>query len=274
MAPSKPSQSFSQKNRKRKVEDENHCSQSQTSQPTITQILDQTSKVLSFENQVNIAVRFIISKAGSKIPIIRRTQLQKLIKAGRQMNNVLEASNKILQNVYGYKLIYENDSTIFVFNDLGVLPDQEFEKNNVGRNGYHKDSKKVILMLILMHIFMTIGDVNEASLYSFLRSLQIDPERKHDSIYGNVQDYINNVLVKQQYILIEKNSTTNYKVFKWGPRALSEVSKLELLKLAGKMNKTSNIEKWTLQYEEAKKQDLELGPSEDPVEQNESIYNL
>lgn len=64
------------------------------------------------------------------------------------------------------------------------------------------------------------------SLYGFLRALNIDPDKKHET-FGNVKDFINVTMVKQKYL--EVYTDKNQHTYSWGVRSEAEISKHELL---------------------------------------------
>jgi len=100
---------------------------------------------------------------------------------------------------------------------------------------------------------MSNNNVNEAALFSFLRSLQIDPDERHE-LFGNVKEFVTSTMVKQKYLSAEVEQLTRKVSYSWGPRAEHEISKHELLKFVCKMYKDRTPRSWSAQYESANAQ--------------------
>lgn len=117
---------------------------------------------------------------------------------------------------------------------------------------YPDDVNKILLLLLLSHIFMSNNPVTEgvfhnclfidviinkflASLHSFLRSLQINIDQRHE-VFGNVRDCIYNNFKNKKYLKIEINDISKKASFSWGPRAEKEISKIDVLKFVCKVN--------------------------------------
>lgn len=83
-------------------------------------------------------------------------------------------------------------------------------------------------------LYITVKTIKfSASLNAFLKSLNIDPDRKH-SVFGNVKDFIHVTMVKQKYIVIAIDQKRL--MYSWGIRAEKEISKHELLKFVAKVH--------------------------------------
>ncbi|KAK9888020.1 hypothetical protein WA026_000304 [Henosepilachna vigintioctopunctata] len=228
-----------------------------STQPNIDNIFQQieASSSVDVNELANDCVRYIIYKCGQQLPF-RRSDLQKNIKGllGKNFDNVIERTSLILKNVYGFKLILCDTGSKFyiVSNNLPYVEEPDEKQSDE----LPKDRMSILLMLILAHIFMSTSAVSQASMYSFLKSLHVDPERNHE-LFGNVKEYLTNTLVKQQYLNIDKDSITNDISFSWGVRAEKEISKHELLKFICKVYKSTNPKAWTTQYNDAVNQPLE-----------------
>ncbi|KAL3273962.1 hypothetical protein HHI36_015384 [Cryptolaemus montrouzieri] len=146
----------------------------------------------------------MIFKAGQQLPF-RKNELQKHIKGalGKTFDKVIEKVSTILEKVYGFKLILcDSNNKFYILSNNLPYVEEDLEKDE--GDDLPEDRRKILLMLVLVHLYMTTGIVTQASLYSFLRSLHIDPERKHDELFGNVKEYLTVTLVKQHYLNIEK----------------------------------------------------------------------
>lgn len=73
------------------------------------------------------------------------------------------------------------------------------------------------------------------SLYTFLKYLCIDVERKH-VLFGDVKDFIHNTMVKQKYLTVETDKQNSKNSFSWGPRAECSISKHKVLEFACKVS--------------------------------------
>lgn len=127
-------------------------------------------------------------------------------------------------------------------------------------------------MIMYLHYLLFLQF--SASLFSFLKSLLIDPDQKHE-VFGDVKEYITVTLVKQHYIHVEKDDISQQISYSWGERAEKEISKMEILELVCKVRifqiidyiliinfsyqifGNNNSKSWVTQYKEAKDQPLE-----------------
>ncbi|KAK5641740.1 hypothetical protein RI129_010287 [Pyrocoelia pectoralis] len=233
---------------------QSQASRSQSSQLTIEASFSNSQKVIeNLDELVNSCVRYFVYRAGCDLPI-RKTDLQKhvLKNVGRSFNMILEKVKVILKEVYGYDLYMCEDqqSTVryLVSNSLPYKNLNEESDNNTER-----DTHKILIMIILAHIFMCGDNSTEASLFSFLNSLNIDVEENHE-IFGNVKTFIKTTMVNQKFLQVENDNVTKRQIYTWGPRAEHEVSKHELLKFVCKIYKDRTPKSWPSQLDSAAKQ--------------------
>lgn len=73
-----------------------------------------------------------------------------------------------------------------------------------------------------------------ASMYSFLKALKIDVEKKHE-LFGNVKEFIFSNLKNKKYIEIVPDPISKKVTFSWGPRSEKEISKHEILSFVCKV---------------------------------------
>ncbi|KAJ8949817.1 hypothetical protein NQ318_000515 [Aromia moschata] len=123
----------------------------------------------------------------------------------------------------------------------------------LNKREYPKDSQKIILLLVLSHIFMSNNCIGEVSLQSFLTSLGIDIERRHQ-VMGNIKEYINHTLKNRKYLNIDVDPVNRKMSYSWGPRAEKEISKQEILNFVCKMYKDRLPNSWVNQYKMAQEQ--------------------
>ncbi|XP_045478037.1 non-structural maintenance of chromosomes element 3 homolog [Harmonia axyridis] len=240
-----------------------------STQPSIHEsFASSTNNTNELNDEANEVIRLIIYQMGKKLPI-RKNDLQKHIQrtVGKSFDRVLEIVSNTLEKVYGYKMILSDSGNKYYFLSNN-LPYVEEDPENQEMSELPEDRQKILLLLILTHIYMSSNVVSQASLYSFLRSLHIDPERRHE-IFGDVKEYITVNLVKQHYLTIEKDPTSQEISYSWGDRAEKEISKMEILDLVCKVIKGINPKSWSTLYETAMNQPLENHRNEVETVNNE-----
>ncbi|KAG5897045.1 hypothetical protein JTB14_021765 [Gonioctena quinquepunctata] len=241
---------------------------SQRSQKSQNKSRNVTQKTLeeSFEElntnvdeQVDNLVRYIVNRAGEHVTF-KRAEIKKnvLPKAGPHFQRVLENATKILKDVYGYNVIVvdaaqNNSKAYIVSNALAYVRDPG---EQISVEEYPEDVHKVLLMLVLSHLFMSNNSVTEVSLYAFLNSFKIDVERRHE-IFGNVKDYITNILKNKKYLNIEMDQLSKKNSISWGSRAEKEISKHDILNFVCKMYKDRIPNSWVNQFKVANEQQFE-----------------
>ncbi|RZC37282.1 melanoma-associated antigen D2-like [Asbolus verrucosus] len=211
----------------------------------------------NFDDLVNNCVRFFVYNAGHNM-YFRKADIQKNVtpRAGQQFQQIIEKAADILKNVYGYNLLVcnqtEKSSKAYIISNS--MPYMNYSLNR--EEPETKDFRKILLLLILSHIYMSHIPITEASLYAFLTCFKIDVNKRHP-LFGQVKDYIMNVLVKKKYLLMETDSLSKKISFSWGIRAEKEVSKLEILKFVCKIYKTHQPKSWSNQFRVATEQGFE-----------------
>ncbi|XP_066246691.1 melanoma-associated antigen D2 [Euwallacea similis] len=212
----------------------------------------------------NEVVRYLICRTGDHL-IISKAELNRNVihKSGGNYNKIIEKAQDILRNVYGYNLILcdkgnSKEKYYILSTILPYIKDSSETEENLD------DIHRVLILLVLSHIFMSNNNVSDTSLYAFLNNCGIDVTLKHP-LFGQVKDYINKVMVKEQYLIVEIDSITKKSIFKWGMRAEKEISKMAVLNFVCEMYKNKQPEKWVEQHKAAKEQPYEnyvLGSSE------------
>ncbi|KAF7271508.1 hypothetical protein GWI33_015622 [Rhynchophorus ferrugineus] len=112
---------------------------------------------------------------------------------------------------------------------------------------------KILTLLILSHIFMSNTPVSDKSLYSFLKSLDIDVEVEHP-FFGKVKEYIRETLIKNYYLHCEFDDKTKIQTFQWGIRAEIEISKMKVLQFVCEMYGNKQPKDWPEHYRAAENQ--------------------
>ncbi|XP_066150975.1 melanoma-associated antigen D2 [Euwallacea fornicatus] len=213
-------------------------------------------EVVDLQQAANNVVRYIICRTGDHL-IISKSELYRNVihKARGTYNEIMAKAQNILRNVYGYNLMLcdkakGKDNHYILSTILPHTKDPSETEENLD------DIHKVLILLVLSHIFMSNNTVSDSSLYAFLKDCGIDVTLKHP-LFGQVKDYINKVMVKEQYVLVEIDDITKRTTFKWGIRAEKEISKMAVLDFVCQMYKNRQPENWVKQYKMAKEQPYE-----------------
>ncbi|KAJ2940401.1 hypothetical protein O0L34_g80 [Tuta absoluta] len=113
----------------------------------------------SLDTAVNECVRFVLCREGSKIPF-KRAEIGKHLHATCEtslgdVNRVVTKANKILKEVYGYKLVQVTSKAGF---QMILVLDEECESLPASVTDANQ---RRMLIAALTHIFMTGGPVKE-----------------------------------------------------------------------------------------------------------------
>nr|CAI5835883.1 unnamed protein product [Callosobruchus analis] len=209
------------------------------------------------DKHINDLVYYIVVRAGNQT-IFRvqdmKAALGNIPKGSNYFQMVISKVTAVLQKVYGYNLIVATSGTqtqskyYIVSNRLKYVDDKTEDYDDT-----EDDSKDILLLLILSHIFMSKDKCSEDSLNTFLESLNIHIERKHP-IFGNIKDYLNTLRLKR-YVTIEEEPHNQQKYFSWGPTAEATISKMDVLNFVAKMY-NREPSSWTQLYREAGLQNI------------------
>ncbi|KAF7265205.1 hypothetical protein GWI33_001291 [Rhynchophorus ferrugineus] len=104
---------------------------------------------------------------------------------------------------------------------------------------------------------MTNTPISDKSLYSFLKSLDIDVEVEHP-FFGKVKEYIRETLIKNYYLHCEFDDKMKIQTFQWGIRAEIEISKMKVI-INLLMYGNKQPKDWPEQYRAAQNQFRERG---------------
>ncbi|EFA08692.1 melanoma-associated antigen D2 [Tribolium castaneum] len=227
---------------------------SQLSQTRLVEHLTQSQ--FSIDDAVNNCVRYIVYNGGQNA-YFRKADIQKHCapRAGHFLQQVIEKTTRILEQVYGYKLLV-CDQTATSGKGFIVTNALPYKNYNLDQEEPDiKDCQKILLLLILSHIFMSNVATPEASLHAFLEHFEIDVNVRHP-IFGSVKDYIS-TLIKQKYLATETDPVTKKISYSWGIRSEAEISKHAILSFVCKVYKDRQPKSWTNQYKVANEQHLE-----------------
>uniref|UniRef100_A0ABK0KXQ8 MAGE domain-containing protein n=1 Tax=Rattus norvegicus TaxID=10116 RepID=A0ABK0KXQ8_RAT len=96
-----------------------------------------------------------------------------------------------------------------------------------------------LLMPLLGVIFLNGNRASEADIWEFLNILGIHDGKVH-IIFGEPRKLITRDLVKEKYLVYQKEANSNPPSFEflWGPRAYAETTKMKVLEFLAKVNET------------------------------------
>lgn len=108
-------------------------------------------------------MRYIIFRASSGLPIKRSDLQEHATRELKNFNVIIERVKVVLKEVYGYHL-YDYDGKLKLFAVANALPycDLDSDDETDSEEG-PQDVNKVLILLILTHIFMSNGSVNESN---------------------------------------------------------------------------------------------------------------
>jgi len=207
-------------------------------------------------------VNYMLVADCKKLPV-KRTEINKgvLKEHSKQFNNVMAEVARILSKVYGYKVVdLEKGQYILVNNMSATLRDHDVFPATRSRN----DAATMGLVTsILAGIFMSGELMQEGPMREYMKKLGIDIDSKDPHpIFGNVNKLIMQDLVKQCYLSINYDKTTDppTKEFRWGPRAHQEITKKHMLELVCKIyGDNMRPEMWASQWKIVQKEEAETG---------------
>ncbi|XP_030766271.1 melanoma-associated antigen B10-like [Sitophilus oryzae] len=207
----------------------------------------------NIEDTVNDLVRYIIYKGGEHTVFSKSDLMKNVIHKTSRYEDIITRTNEILNSVYGYNMVIcdtikGKEKSYIITNTLSHI-------KNTNEEDIPDDVNRILILLILAHIFMSNNSVSDVSLYSFLNSLGIDVEVDHP-IFGKVKDYITKILLKKQYLQSELDIKSRRQTFKWGARAEKEVSKMAVLEFVCQIYKDRLPKDWSNQYEISRNQSL------------------
>lgn len=125
--------------------------------------------------------------------------------------------------------------------------------------------KYSFLMISLSLIFMNNNEIDASEFWANMKRISINRSEKRNPFIGDVEKYFTQELVKEGYLeyeLIRGTDPPAYK-FKWGYRAKLEVTKMSVLEFVCKMYGTCKPSDWTIQFENAKKEDADENDDSD-----------
>lgn len=118
------------------------------------------------EEVTNDFVRFVVIKGGLGLPI-KKSDVQKHLKiTSKIFNFILERTKAVLKEVYGYDLrdCDGKQNTFTVANILKHIDLESSDENDSDNDDEGPDDgNRILILLILTHIFMSRGSVSEST---------------------------------------------------------------------------------------------------------------
>ncbi|XP_006004036.1 necdin-like 2 [Latimeria chalumnae] len=199
------------------------------------------------DRKVNEVVQCMLIKDQKKIPIRRADIIKNVIKEYRDVYpEIITRAGRTLEQVFGLRL-EEIDSKNHVYILLNKLESVEGDRVKVGDN----TPKMGLLMVILSLIFMKGNVLREALIWETLKKLRVNPSDRHQDL-GDVKKLVTEEFVRQKYLEYNRVPHTDpveYE-FRWGPRAIREISKMKVLEFVAKIQK-KEPQSWVTQWKEA-----------------------
>ncbi|XP_045154605.1 melanoma-associated antigen B10-like [Echinops telfairi] len=194
-----------------------------------------------------LLVHFLLRKYKMKETATKEDMLKYVIKKHRDhFHEILRRTTELMVLAFGID-VKEVDSTRHCYALFSKL------RCNRDRNLPGEDilPKSGLLMTVLCVIFMKGNSATEDVIWEVLNVMGIHAGKKH-FIYGEPRKLITDDLVKEKYLEYRQvpNSEPPRYEFLWGPKALAETSKMEVLEFLARVHNTvpSAFPAW---YEEA-----------------------
>nr|XP_003461428.2 melanoma-associated antigen 1 [Cavia porcellus] len=100
--------------------------------------------------------------------------------------------------------------------------------------------RTIFLIIVLGIIYIQGNHAREEAIWEVMSEIGVFPEKEH-VIYGEPRKFLTEDLVREQYIICQEvpNSSPPQLEFIWGPRALAETSKKDVLEFLGQLKTTT-----------------------------------
>ncbi|KAK3927539.1 Non-structural maintenance of chromosomes element 3-like protein [Frankliniella fusca] len=196
------------------------------------------------------AVRYLLTNDYDKVPIKHSDIVKNLTKnTSKNTQQVLSLAGKMLKDVYGIKLIEDTSKATKQYLLINCMKHQEHIAV-----APITQAEMTLLAIILAIIFMQTSGrwrdcgIEQSKVHNFLQLLQIDPTDIHDH-FGDVKKVLE-TFKSQKYLDIVKIENTDPPKFeyRWGMRAIEEVSPRAILQFATELYGREKIESWAAQY--------------------------
>ncbi|XP_055293533.1 uncharacterized protein LOC129563827 [Moschus berezovskii] len=185
--------------------------------------------------KTQILVKFLLYKYKIR-ELIKRSEMLKVInrKCRKQFPEILRRASEHVEMVFGLVLkeVRPNSHLYTLVSNLD-LSDSESLRGDLGlpKNG--------LLMPLLCVIYLNGHRASEERIWMFLNILGIYDGRSH-FIFGDIRKLITEDLVREEYLEyrpVPGSDPPRYE-FLWGPKALTDTSKMKVLEFLAKVNDT------------------------------------
>ncbi|XP_062940616.1 melanoma-associated antigen B10-like [Cynocephalus volans] len=187
------------------------------------------------DKKVTNLVRYLLYKYQRKEPIRKVDMLRNVIKMDKnQFPEILRGASRDLELIFGLdvKEVGPNGSLYVLVNKLDLSCDGRVNDNT----GLPKTG---LLMTVLAVIFSKGNCATEQHIWEVLNMMGIYDGVEH-FIYGEPRKFLTEDWVKEMYLEYRQvpNSDPPSYLFRWGPRAYAETSKMKVLKFLSKIHGT------------------------------------
>ncbi|XP_032687820.1 non-structural maintenance of chromosomes element 3 homolog [Odontomachus brunneus] len=226
---------------------------SQRSQSQRSQLQKSQSQIMQKQENmqtVSGVIKYLFMAGRNKQPISRAHIFKNTLLNPKDYQLIMAEVEAQLSKVFGYKLLIVEGNKYIMVNEISnELPHLNSKKSS---------STQTLLFLVLVHIFMLGESCKEDLLWDFLCNLGIITRDDYTHEYfGDVKQLVTVDFVNQRYlekIIIDKDDPTKLE-YKWGSRALHEITFRSALEFVANVYGASSLNKWKLQYKIVKEQE-------------------
>lgn len=210
-----------------------------------------------FKRKVAELVRYILFADRKKVGL-KRTEMVKNVLSDnpRMFNKVFEHASIRIKEVFGLEVVSmesEDNKTTKGYMLVNALEDEITNHPENNFTNKSEESHLGLLLIILSMIFMIDGPLTEANMWYTLGKLGLQKDIKH-KVFGDVDKLINQEFVKHHYLIRSKEQSPEGPTFhyKFGPRAINEISVRKILTFVSEVYEIEDITRWKAQYEKVR----------------------
>ncbi|GIY36452.1 trophinin [Caerostris darwini] len=216
-------------------------------------IVESSSSASSSTSEINRCVFYILTANKSKKAIKKRDIIQHVYQgeSSQTFPEVIKKAAAILKKTFGFELMeLRNSKNEYLL--VNILS-QQYDIQEFAEYSPLDCQKQGLVFYILALIFMNENSIQEAELWEALEPLGIEVnKRKPHPIFGDVEKYVTNNLVKEMYLERREISKEPPQIeLTWGERAHKEVFKEDLLNFVCEIMPDTKPTDWILQYKDA-----------------------
>ncbi|GIZ02658.1 non-structural maintenance of chromosomes element 3 homolog [Caerostris extrusa] len=205
-------------------------------------IVESSSSASSSTSEINRCVFYILTANKSKKAIKKRDIIQHVYQG---------ESSQTFPETFGFELMeLRNSKNEYLL--VNILS-QQYDIQEFAEYSPLDCQKQGLVFYILALIFMNENSIQEDELWKALEPLGIEVnKRKPHPIFGDVEKYVTNNLVKEMYLERREISKEPPQIeLTWGERAHKEVFKEDLLNFVCEIMPDTKPTDWILQYKDA-----------------------